>query len=136
MKPLEFQKIIQVTSADLDAQNHVNNLRYMAWVLEISELHWVDKTDQATRDQYAWFVVEHHIKYKKQAFQGDRLRLKTWVESCSRASSIRRVAIIREDDQSIVAEAKSTWVFIDRTTQKPTPITKPILKAFFETNTE
>lgn len=134
MEALEFQKTIQVSASDLDDQNHVNNLRYMEWVLEVSESHWVKQTIEQTRENFAWFVLDHYIKYKHQAFIGEKLILKTWVESCGRVKSVRRVDIIRESDQKIMVEAKSTWVFIDRNSQKPTEIKDDILQAFFEMN--
>ena len=79
-------------------------------------------------------MLDHYIKYKHQAFIGEKLILKTWVESCGRVKSVRRVDIIRESDQKIMVEAKSTWVFIDRNSQKPTEIKDDILQAFFEMN--
>lgn len=132
MEALEFQKTIQVSASDLDDQNHVNNLRYMEWVLEVSESHWVKQTTAETRENFAWFVMDHYIKYKQQAFIGEKLILKTWVESCGRLKSVRRVDIIRESDQKIIVEAKSTWVFIDKNSQKPTEIKDDIIKLFLK----
>ncbi|WP_127844505.1 acyl-CoA thioesterase [Psychroflexus aestuariivivens] len=132
MKALEFKKEIKVTAGDLDIQNHVNNLRFMEWVVDVSESHWVKQTDAKTREKFAWFVVDHYIKYKQQAFLDEQLILKTWVESCGLVKSIRCVNIIRKSDQKVIVEAKSTWCFIDRNTQKPTLITDDILQAFFE----
>ncbi|MFN2260923.1 MAG: acyl-CoA thioesterase [Psychroflexus sp.] len=136
MKPISFQKKIKVIASDLDAQNHVNNLRYMEWVLEISEAHWVAKTSKETLSKYAWFVLTHYIEYKKQAFLGEELILKTWIKDYSNVKSKRCVEIIRESDNQLIVSAESNWCFINQNTRKPTAIPKNIVQAFVEFDDE
>ena len=132
MRPIPFQQTKQVTQAHLDEHAHVNNLEYIKWVLAISEAHWIAKTPADVREKYAWFVLDHYIQYKKQAFLGEELILSTWIESYENIKSERRVNIIRKADGKVILEAKTNWCFIDINTKKPTRITKEVLKPYFE----
>lgn len=132
MTPITFQQELNVTNEHLDEQNHVNNLEYMKWVIDISEAHWNAKSPSEVRENYAWFVVDHYIQYKQQAFLGEQLILTTWIEKFSKVKSERRVQITRKTDGKIIAEVKTNWCFIDKHTKKPTLITTEVLNPFFE----
>ncbi|MFO7744569.1 MAG: acyl-CoA thioesterase [Psychroflexus sp.] len=132
MIPIPFQLDLKVTSKHLDEQNHVNNLQYMKWVLDISEAHWVAKTPSEIREKYAWFVLDHYIQYKQQAFLGEELTLTTWIENYSKVRSERRVHITRKTDGKTIVEARTNWCFIDQQTKKPTRITSEVVKPYFE----
>lgn len=132
MTPIPFQKELKVAPEHLDEQNHVNNLEYMKWVLDISEAHWIAKTPLSTREKYAWFVVDHYIQYKQQAFLGEELVLTTWIENYSKVKSERRVHINRQSDGKTIVEARTNWCFIDQQTKKPTLITQEVVKPYFE----
>jgi acyl-CoA thioester hydrolase len=132
MTPIPFQQDLSVKSKHLDEQNHVNNLEYMRWVLDISEAHWISKTPLDIREKYAWFVLDHYIQYKQQAFLGDELVLTTWIENYSKVTSERRVRITRKTDGKTIVEAKTNWCFIDQQSKKPTRITTEVVKPYFE----
>ncbi|SDG41007.1 acyl-CoA thioesterase [Psychroflexus sediminis] len=132
MTPIPFQRDLTVTSKHLDEQNHVNNLEYMKWVLEISEAHWVAETSIDIRKKYAWFVLDHYIQYRQQAFLGEELVLTTWLENYSKIRSERRVHITRKSDDKTIIEARTNWCFIDQQTKKPARITAEIVNPFFE----
>lgn len=132
MTPIPFQQELKVTNEHLDEQNHVNNLQYMKWVLDISEAHWIAKTPLSIREKYAWFVVDHYIQYKQQAFLGEELVLTTWIENYSKVKSERRVYITRKTNGKTIVEARTNWCFIDQHTKKPTRITSEVVKPYFE----
>ena len=75
-----FSKSIVATNAHLDFNNHVNNLVYMQWALDISREHWLSEISDEIDDQYFWMVRSHHVEYKQQAFLGDEITIKTNVE--------------------------------------------------------
>jgi acyl-CoA thioester hydrolase len=132
MTPIPFQKDLVVKKEHLDNQNHVNNLEYIKWILEISESHWIATTSAEIRKKYAWFVVDHYIQYKRQAFLGDELILKTWIGKYSKVKTERHVHILRKSDGKTIVEAKTNWCLIDSQTKKPTLITSEVLKPYFE----
>jgi medium-chain acyl-[acyl-carrier-protein] hydrolase len=60
-------KEFPVRLADLDINNHVNNLHYLEWVVEsVPEEYWAGRT-----------VVELDLEYKKQVMYGDTVRVET-----------------------------------------------------------
>jgi len=132
MRPIPFQQELTVKSSHLDEQNHVNNLEYIRWVLNVSEAHWIAKTPLDIRTKYAWFVLDHYIQYKRQAFLGEELVLTTWIENYAQVKSERRVGINRKEDGKLIVEARTTWCFIDQLTKKPTRITTEIINPYFE----
>lgn len=132
MTPLPFHRDLTVTREHLDEQNHVNNLEYMKWVLEISEAHWVAKTPLDIRENYVWFVLDHYIQYRRQAFLGEELKVTTWIENYSKVKSERHVKITRKSDAKTIVEARTNWCFVDQHTKKPTRITSEVVKPYFE----
>ena len=130
MKPAVFQTRIQVKPDHLDHFEHVNNVQYLKWVNHASHLHWQQETSEEQREQYTWMVVKHEIDYKKQAFLHDELILKTWVDEFSPVASTRCVQILRADDLSICASARSKWCFINKASLKPMRIPREIKEPF------
>lgn len=135
MKPIPFEINKEVSKADLDDLNHVNNLRYIDWVLEISELHWKTKTPESIRKQLGWVVLEQHIYYKHAAKLGDQLKLKTWIASSKGVKSERKTTI-RNADNKLILEATTLWCFIDLETHKPARITADVVEPYFEKDTK
>jgi acyl-CoA thioester hydrolase len=111
-----FSQTIVVTKDHLDFNNHVNNLVYLQWALDISRDHWLSEISDEINEQYFWMVRSHHVEYKKQAFLGDEITVKTYVEGYRGPFSDRVVKICKEDD--LLAEVKSNWCLIERETQK------------------
>lgn len=111
-----YSKEIAVTKEHLDWNDHVNNLVYMQWAVDISREHWLSQVDKEVADNNLWVVRSHHIEYKKQVFLDEELSIKTYVESVKGPLSIRIVEIRRAEE--LVTEVKSTWCFIDAQTQK------------------
>ena len=55
------EKLITVTLDDLDQLHHVNNVRYVQWVQDIAEEHWLLKTSAEITDAYFWVLLKHSI---------------------------------------------------------------------------
>ncbi|WP_204345399.1 acyl-CoA thioesterase [Psychroserpens algicola] len=121
---------LKVTQADLDARNHVNNVRYVKWVQDIAEAHWVLKSSESIRQQYYWVMISHHIQYKAEAVLGDRLVLKTFVIKSEGVKSTRMVEIYNLDTQKLLTTSETIWCFIDFITNRPARIPSEV-KALF-----
>ena len=87
MKVYEYTKI--VSNEDLDALNHVNNVRYVDWINEAAKLHWNLAAPKRLKDQYYWVVLRHQIDYKGPAFLNDTLLIKTFVRQSEGVKSFR-----------------------------------------------
>ena len=131
MKPIPFEMKKRVTQADLDDLNHVNNLRYIEWVLEISELHWKTKTSEEIRNRYGWVVLEQHIFYKNPTRINEEINLKTWIASSKGVKSERKTTL-HDAEGKLILEASTLWCLIDLIHQKPARITPKIVEPYFE----
>lgn len=125
-----FQKIITVSEEDLDQLNHVNNVRYVQWVQDIAEAHWLQNVTKDILDNYFWVLVSHHIEYKSEATFGDQLKIKTFVSKSEGVSSIRHVEISNLNTNKIVTVSETKWCFMDIKTKRPTRITPEVASLF------
>ena len=86
----------------------------------------------ATKDAGAtWLVRSHQVEYLRPAFEGDRLRVLTWVADLRRAFSTRRYRFTRPGDGAVLAKGETNWVFVDAATGRPKSIPAE-LQAMFE----
>lgn len=123
---MKFSHSFRVSAADIDAQNHVNNVAYVKWIQDVAVAHWFAATDEAMRERYTWIVLRHEIDYKKQAFETEEITATTWVGEPTRISWERFTEIKRGED--LLVKAKSVWCLIDRETLKPTRITAEMIE--------
>ena len=127
---LIFEKKITVKTEDLDARNHVNNVRYVQWVQDIAEENWIDNTSTTIRDNYYWVMLSHHIQYKAEAVLGDDLLLKTFVTKSEGLRSTRIVEIYNQNTSKLLSSSETIWCLMSHETNKPTRITQEIVDLF------
>lgn len=116
---------IEVKEAHLDTLKHVNNVVYLQWVNEISEVHWNILASKDLKEKYFWVVVRHELDYKHEALLGDEVIISTWIGKTEGVKSVRHVEICKGD--KVLLKAASTWCLIDATTLRPTRIKNDIL---------
>lgn len=126
----EYTQIRRVTESDLDGMGHVNNVRYVAWIQEISEQHWEERVPEKLRDTVAWVVYNHNITYYAPALPDDRIRISTHIEKTEKMFSYRVVKMFRESDDTLLVEATTTWCMVDVQTHKPKRISQEIIDLF------
>lgn len=125
-----FTKQFIVPSSAIDIRNHVNNLAYLEWCLDIAETHWKLKAPDDFQNKYVWYVIHHAIDYKGEAFEGEELEISTWIEKNEGVKSERRYKIIRIKDNKTLIEAKTIWCLLNVKTLRPTKITEEISNLF------
>jgi acyl-CoA thioester hydrolase len=111
---------------DIDSLQHVNNVVYLQWILDISQTHWEQLSNEQIRQKTAWVVLRHEIDYHRSARLGDRLQLKTWVGETAGFRSVRHVEILDDRGQKVVTCA-TTWCPIDPISFRPQRINKEML---------
>jgi acyl-CoA thioester hydrolase len=121
---------LTVSQSDLDSRNHVNNVRYVKWVQDLAEAHWLLKTSEDIRRSYYWVMISHHIQYKAEAVLGDTLLLKTFVTESKGVRSIRIVEIYNKSTQKLLTTSETTWCFMSHETNRPTRIPEEINTLF------
>jgi len=128
-----FAHTIEVVDTDIDFLGHASNLAYLRWVQDVAIAH----SEAVGLDYEAYrkiggvfFIRRHEIDYLRPALRGDRLEVRTWVDSAMAAKTNRRTEVKRESDGKILAKASTTWGFVDVTTGRPTRIPEVVRTAF------
>lgn len=132
MKPEVFSKEFVVPASAIDELNHVNNITYLEWCLEIAESHWMARSTEAIREKYVWMVLNHFISYKNQSFEGETLRIETWISNNEGVKSERSYKITRPSDGKTIVEAKTLWCLLDAKTFRPMLVEEDMIRLFME----
>lgn len=126
----EFHKTIRVKEDDLDDLSHVNNVRYVQWIQDISRDHWLSVAPPELRKSVVWVVRRHEIDYKNAAVLGDIIRLRTFITEVKGPLSTRVVEMRREGSEGLIAISRTTWCLLDARTQRPLKIPGEIYTSF------
>lgn len=105
-----------VAEDEIDAQQHVHNLRYLQWTLWAAGRHvkavgW--DTKAALQRGLGWVVREHSVQYRAAALAGDEIVVRTWVHDMQRFASRRKYLICRPADKTLLAKVETRWVFVN-----------------------
>lgn len=125
-----FQKIIEVTTEDLDELEHVNNIRYLKWVQEISGEHWELLSAGAWKDSFFWVVQSHHIEYFRPALKGEILQVTTYVPKARGALSKRIVEFSLLENNIPIARCETNWCLLSRSSLKPSRMPEKMEELF------
>src|SRR5690242_3121347 len=128
-----FTLELTVESSAIDELGHASNIAYVRWVQDVAKSH--SEAVGWDHDRYktfgAVFVVRRYeLDYVGSAMLGDRLRIDTYVESWSAASSVRKTKILRTSDDKALFHASTVWALVSTTTGRPTRIPAEIREAF------
>mgnify|MGYP002784318838 CR=1 FL=1 len=127
-----FHLDIVVPADVIDVNHHVNNVVYVQWMQDIAIRHSASTggTQAAIAAGGTWVARTHHIEYRQPAFEGDRLRLMTWIYDFRKIRSVRRYKFLRLDDNITVAVGQTEWVFVDAQTGRPRTIPESVVGCF------
>lgn len=130
--PEVHELALEVRPEDIDQLGHVNNICYLRWVQAAAEAHWRAAAPAEDQARLYWVVVRHEIDYRRAAFLGDGIAVRTWVGSASRLRFERFTEVLRAGDRAVLAQARSLWCPIDARTGKPAGVS-PAVRARFAT---
>jgi len=130
MSSPRFEMIVPVLAADIDEQNHVNNIVYLRWVQEVATAHWRAVASPKAQEAIGWVVLRHEIDYKIPAARGDEVALCTWVGKATRLTFERFTEIRRNHDNQILSRARTLWCPIDAQTGRPVRVPADVRSQF------
>src|SRR5512146_708183 len=132
--PRTHVRTFRVRYYECDAYGHVNNANYLRYMQEAA----FDATAAAGYDFHryeemgcAWLTRETDIEYLRPLRYGDSVEVKTWVHSFQHVRSRRLYELRRAGEAELMARAYTDWAVVDKITNRPTPIPKEMLAAFF-----
>ncbi|MHA7865605.1 acyl-CoA thioesterase [Flagellimonas marinaquae] len=125
-----YSEVFDVVPSDLDDLNHVNNIRYVEWIQDISKKHWTHVTDGIIQKSLIWVVRNHNITYHKSALLGDTILINTYIESNQGPISIRVVEIKNKKTDELLVKAVTEWCLLDAKTFRPKRVPEEIQSLF------
>ena len=135
--PAVFALVAEVGDDDIDMLGHASNIAYLRWVQDVAVAHSaaVGLDMEGYSQLGAVFVVRRHeIDYLRPVLRGDRLELRTWIDSASAAKCKRATEIVKTGTADsagvVVARAMTTWGFVELATGRPTRIPDSVRVAF------
>lgn len=122
-----------VLPEEIDVMGHVNNLRYLEWMMAAATAHsraqgW--RHDDYVRLGAGWVVRAHEITYLRSALPDEEVIIRTWIANWRRATSVRRYRMLRAADGAVLAEASTEWAFISFESRLPTRIPQVVADSF------
>lgn len=92
-----FDLHIQVQPQHIDALGHVNNVMYVQWMQDVAAAHVETLGVGVTKYlelKHAMVAVEHHVQYRKAAFEGEEIVLRTWLDDINALYSFRQYVFL------------------------------------------
>jgi len=126
----KYEKTLTVGKDDLDELDHVNNVRYLHWIQDISKEHWQKLVSEEISKSMVWVVMRHDIRYKNSAILNDSLRLKTFIEKSRGAISNRVVEIYNDKTNLLIVRSVTEWCLLNKKSFKPMRIPEKVLAIF------
>ena len=123
---------IVVADSDIDELGHASNIAYVRWIQDVAVAHStaVGLDFEAYRKLGGvFFVRRHEVDYLRPVLRGDRLQVRTWIDSAMAAKCKRATEIINEAG-TVVARAMTTWGYVEMATGRPTRISDAVRNAF------
>ena len=70
----------------IDAYGHVNNVAYVQWMQDVAIRHTQSVGGDVVADEAGiiWVVKSHEVEYLRQTFEGEALRVETFIEDTER----------------------------------------------------
>jgi len=125
-----YSEVFDVVPNDLDDLNHVNNIRYVEWIQDISKKHWAQVTSTEIQESMIWVVRNHNITYHKSAVLGNTINISTYIKSNNGPISTRIVEIKNNNTDELLVKAVTEWCLLDSKTFRPKRVPKEIQALF------
>ena len=130
--PARYQRPRVIVAEDLDELDHVNNVVWLRFAVELAMAHSASVgLDMAAYQRIGgvWVAHRHEIDYRRSAVLGDELVEQTWVVEMRAARSVRRARFLGADGTELV-RARMEWAFVDRASLRPRRVPPEVLKRF------
>lgn len=123
---------ITVAESDIDELGHASNIAYVRWIQAVAIAH--SEAVGFGFEQYrqlggVFFVRRHEIDFLRPVLRGERLEVRTWIDSAMAAKCKRATEIVTENG-TVAARAMTTWGYVEIATGRPIRIPDVIRNAF------
>lgn len=135
-----FRRSRVVRREDLDLLEHVNNVVWVRFVVELAEAHSTAlglDFEACRRIGGLWIVRSHEIHYERSAALGARIEESTWVAAMRGARSVRESRFRAGGPEGpLLVRATTHWAYADAETFRPRRIPREVRERFEEAGEE
>ncbi len=135
-RAMQFKLAMTVGDVDIDELGHASNIAYVRWIQDVALAHSVavglDVAAYRTLGG-VFFIRRHEIDYLRPALRGDRLELRTWIDSVFAAKCARGTEVVKisgDGAETMLARAMTTWGFVEIASGRPSRIPNAVRAAF------
>ena len=128
-----FRRRRTVVDRDLDALEHVNNVVWLRFVVELAHAHSEAVGLDLPRLRElggVWVVQRHELDYHRPAELGDEILEETWVSKIAGARSVRHARLRSVREGSLHLEAVTKWAFVDPASGRPRRLPRQVIDCF------
>ena len=125
-----FRLTFEPTTADIDANGHVNNVVYLRWAQDLGTAHWRSLAPLEAQDAWAWIALRHEVDYRRELKLGETALGHTWVAQTAQGPRFDRYIRIDHPDGQMCAQIQTTWVLIEQATGRPRRVPEWITALF------
>jgi acyl-CoA thioester hydrolase len=116
--------------ADIDDNDHVNNVVYLDWAQRLAIAHWRSLAPAEALATWAWIALRHEIDYRRALKLGETARGRTWVSETAEGPRFDRFVRLDGPDDAMCAQVRTTWVLIEQGTGRPRRVPPWMLEMF------
>ena len=128
-----FDLEMTVQTEHIDRLGHVNNVVYMQWMQQVATAH-IDSLGLGLKEylelKHAMVAVEHHVQYRKAAFEGEKIVLRTWLNEINALYSFRQYVFYRPQDQTVLFSGNTKWACVEIATGRPKRMSPTFTQAY------
>ena len=128
-----FDLEMTVQAEHIDRLGHVNNVVYMQWMQQVATAH-IDSLGLGLQEylelKHAMVAVEHHVQYRKAAFEGEKIILRTWLNEINALYSFRQYVFYRPQDQTVLFSGNTKWACVEIATGRPKRMSPTFTQAY------
>ena len=128
-----FDLEMTVQAEHIDRLGHVNNVVYMQWMQDVATAH-IDFLGLGLKEylelKHAMVAVEHHVQYRKAAFEGEKIVLRTWLNEINALYLFRQYVFYRTQDQAVLFSGNTKWACVEIATGRPKRMSPTFTQAY------
>jgi len=129
-----FESEIKIRPDDIDLNNHVHNTKYLDYVLAARYEQMINNYKMSMEEfhnlDYNWVVSATYIEYKRALILGDKISVRTQIDSVNGAQSKVNFWIVKSENNKIAAEGYLLYTMVSLKSGRPVRIPEDIIKRY------